>query len=167
MIPLYPNEAGLTFVSPSPDGRWPIDGTPLIDLKGFDTPPTLSAVTLVIPSEEVIGLVRYVQKLGTNRGAWREVFEPQSVGVAVMSIPSSEDLLTLGREVYESRCVGLPRRQGRRQWPGRDLPRPRAPQLHARRLQVPHDAVGIAAHRRRPLPYGDARSPLDGDAHLA
>jgi cytochrome c oxidase cbb3-type subunit I/II len=106
-IPLYPNEAGLTFVSPPPDGRWPLDGTPLIDLKGFgDKPPAFSTLTLVIPSEELIGLVRYVQKLGTNRGAWREVFEPQSVGVAVMSIPSSEELLALGREVYESRCIG-------------------------------------------------------------
>src|SRR5262245_39387500 len=92
VIPLYPNEAGQTFVSPPPDGRWPLDGTPLIDLKGFEKPPALSSVTLVIPSEELIGLVRYVQKLGTNRGAWREVFEPQSVGVAVMSIPSGEDL---------------------------------------------------------------------------
>jgi cytochrome c oxidase cbb3-type subunit I/II len=107
VIPLYPNEAGLTFVSPPPDGRWPLDGTPLIDLKGFgDKPPAFSTLTLVIPSEELIGLVRYVQKLGTNRGAWREVFEPQSVGVAVMSIPSSEELLALGREVYESRCIG-------------------------------------------------------------
>lgn len=107
VIPLYPNEAGLTFVSPPPDGRWPLDGTPLIDLKGFaDKPPTFNSVTLVFPSEELIGLVRYVQKLGTNRGAWREVFEPQTVGVAVMSIPSSEELLALGREVYESRCIG-------------------------------------------------------------
>jgi cytochrome c oxidase cbb3-type subunit I/II len=106
-IPLYPNETGLTFVSPSPDGRWPLDGTPLIDLKGFEDPaPTFSAVTLVVPSEELIGLVRYVQKLGTNRGAWREVFEPQAVSVSVMTIPQTEDLLTLGREVYANHCVG-------------------------------------------------------------
>src|SRR5207302_836927 len=45
-------------------------------------------------------------KLGTNRGAWREVFEPQTVGFSVMTIPRSQDLLTLGREVYNSRCVG-------------------------------------------------------------
>jgi cytochrome c oxidase cbb3-type subunit I/II len=106
-IPLYPNETGLTFVPPALDGRWPLDGTPLIDLTGFgDKPPTLSAVTLVLPSEDLVGLVRYVQKLGTNRGAWRELFEPQAVSVAVMTIPSSEDLLRVGREVYETRCIG-------------------------------------------------------------
>ena len=106
-IALYPNADGLTFVSPSPDGRWPLDGTPVIDLNGFgDKPPALERVTLVFPTQELVGLVRYVQKLGTNRGAWREVFEPQTVGVSVMNIPSSQELLTLGREVYNTRCVG-------------------------------------------------------------
>ncbi len=128
LIPLYPNETGLTFVPPSPEGRWPLDGTPLIDLKGFgDKPPPLTAVTLVIPSQEVIGLVRYVQKLGTNRGAWREVFEPQSVGVAVMDIPSSEELLALGREVYAARCVGCHGTKGDGNGPAATFlfPRPR------------------------------------------
>jgi cytochrome c oxidase cbb3-type subunit 2 len=107
VIPLHPNETGLTFVPPAPDGRWPLDGTPLLDLKGFADPaPTFATVTLVAPSEELVGLVRYVQKLGTNRGAWREVFEPQAVNVSVMTIPPSEDLLHLGREVYEGHCVG-------------------------------------------------------------
>jgi cytochrome c oxidase cbb3-type subunit I/II len=106
-IALYPNADGLTFVSPAPDGRWPLDGTPVIDLTGFgDKPPALERVTLVFPTEELVGLVRYIQKLGTNRGAWREVFEPQTVGVSVMNIPSSQELLTLGREVYTTRCVG-------------------------------------------------------------
>jgi len=106
-IALYPNADGLTFVSPAPDGRWPLDGTPVIDLKGFgDKPPALERVTLVFPTQELVGLVRYIQKLGTNRGAWREVFEPQTVGVSVMNIPSSQELLTLGREVYNTRCVG-------------------------------------------------------------
>jgi cytochrome c oxidase cbb3-type subunit 2 len=106
-IRLYPNADGLTFVPPGPDGLWPIEGAPVIDLTGFQqTPPALTALTLVLPSQEMVGLVRYIQKLGTNRGAWREVFEPQNVGVSVMSIPGGRDLLTLGRQVYESRCVG-------------------------------------------------------------
>jgi cytochrome c oxidase cbb3-type subunit I/II len=106
-IALYPNADGLTFVSPSPDGRWPLDGTPVIDLRGFgDKPPALERVTLVFATQELVGLVRYIQKLGTNRGAWREVFEPQTVGVSVMNIPSSQELLALGREVYHTRCVG-------------------------------------------------------------
>jgi cytochrome c oxidase cbb3-type subunit I/II len=106
-IRLYPNADGLTFVPPTPDGRWPLAGSPVIDLTGFQqAPPALTSITLVVPSEEMVGLVRYVQKLGTNRGAWREVFEPQNVGVSVMSIPSGRDLLALGRQVYQSRCIG-------------------------------------------------------------
>jgi cytochrome c oxidase cbb3-type subunit 2 len=106
-IRLYPNADGLTFVPPAPDGRWPIEGSPVIDLTGFgQAPPALTALTLVLPSPEMVGLVRYIQKLGTNRGAWREVFEPQNVAVSVMSIPNGQDLLALGRQVYESRCIG-------------------------------------------------------------
>src|SRR5437899_3063116 len=106
-IPLYPNPEGLAFVSPPANAQWPLDGTPVIDLKGFgDRPPTLEAVTLVFPTAELVGLVRYIQKLGTNRGAWREVFEPQAVGVSVMNSPRSQDLLALGREVYQARCSG-------------------------------------------------------------
>jgi len=112
-IPLYPNDEGLTFVAPPGNGPWPLDGTPVIDLKGFgDKPPALERVTLVFPTQELVGLVRYIQKLGTNRGAWREVFEPQTVGVSVMNIPRSRDLLTLGREVYQARCVGCHGKSG-------------------------------------------------------
>jgi cytochrome c oxidase cbb3-type subunit I/II len=127
-IPLYPNETGLIFVSPPPDGQWPLDGTPVIDLTGFgEKPPAFTAVTLVVPSQDLIGLVRYVQKLGTNRGAWREVFEPQSLGVSVMTIPPSEDLLALGREVYEDHCVGCHGAKGDGNGPAATFlfPRPR------------------------------------------
>jgi len=106
-IRLYPNETGLTFVPPGPEGAGPLDGNPVIDLTGFkEKPPALTAVTLVRPTQEMVGLVRYIQKLGTNRGAWREVFEPQNVGISGMTIPSGPDLVALGREVYQSRCVG-------------------------------------------------------------
>jgi len=106
-IPLYPNAAGLTFVPPPPSGQWPLDGTPQIDFKGFGAePPSLSTVTLVLPSAETIGLVRYLQKLGTNRGAWREVFEPHLVNISVINVSPREDLLVLGREVYRARCAG-------------------------------------------------------------
>ncbi len=108
-IPLYPNEEGLTFVHPRPDGELPIDGTPRLDLTPFKNhppAPPLTAVLLVIPTKELVGLVAYVQKLGTNRGAWREVFEPQNLAVSVMTIPESEDLLTRGKAVFQQRCIG-------------------------------------------------------------
>jgi len=112
-ISLYPNAEGVTFVSPPANGQWPLDGTPVVDLKGLgDKPPALERVTLVFPTQELVGLVRYIQKLGTNRGAWREVFEPQTVGVSVMNIPRSQDFLSLGREVYQARCVGCHGKEG-------------------------------------------------------
>ena len=106
-ITLYPNEKGLVFVSPPPDGAWPLDGTPVLDLTGFkDSAPAFTSVTLVLPSPEMVGLVRYVQKLGMNRGSWRDVFAPQAMSVSVMTVPVSEELLTVGRRVYEARCLG-------------------------------------------------------------
>ncbi len=104
---LFPNERGLTFVRPRPDEELPIDGKPALDFTGFiEEPPRMSSVLLVIPTQELVGLVAYIQKLGMNRGAWREVFEPQNLAVSIMKIPESEDLLTRGNEVYEQRCVG-------------------------------------------------------------
>jgi len=104
---LFPNEQGLTFVRPRPDGELPIDGRPVVDLTPFkERRPEFRELLLVVPTRELVGLVRYIQKLGTNRGAWREAFEPQNVGLAVMTIPSTEDLLARGKAVYEARCVG-------------------------------------------------------------
>jgi cytochrome c oxidase cbb3-type subunit I/II len=108
-IPLYPNEEGLAFVHPRADGDYPIDGVPQLDLTAYQAHPPIPAVRsvlLVIPTKELVGLVAYVQKLGMNRGAWREVFEPQNVDVSTMRIPESEGLLTRGREVFAQRCIG-------------------------------------------------------------
>jgi cytochrome c oxidase cbb3-type subunit I/II len=151
-IPLYPNPAGLTFVPPPADGRWPLDGTPVIDLKGFgDKPPELSAVTLVLPSLDVVGLVKYVQKLGTNRGAWREVFEPQAVNVSVMTIPTSADLLDLGRVVYKTRCVGCHGPKGDGNGPAATFLSPR-----------PRDFT-LGVFKFRTTPSGSL--PTDGDLY--
>src|SRR6266511_620133 len=104
---LFPNERGLTFVRPRPDAALPIDGKPALDFTGFiEEPPTMSSVLLVMPTQELVGLVAYIQKLGMNRGAWREVFEPQNLVVSIMTTTESEDFLTRGNEVYEQRCVG-------------------------------------------------------------
>ena len=151
-IPLYPNPAGLTFVPPPADGRWPLDGTPVIDLKGFgDKPPALTAVTLVLPSLDVVGLVKYVQKLGTNRGAWREVFEPQAVSVSVMTIPASADLLDLGRGVYKTRCIGCHGPKGDGNGPAATFLSPR-----------PRDFT-LGVFKFRTTPSGSL--PTDGDLY--
>ena len=151
-IPLYPNADGLAFVAPPASGRWPLDGTPVIDLQAFgERPPAFTSVTLLFPTQELVGLVRYIQKLGTNRGAWREVFEPQMVSVSVMHIPSSPDLLALGRGVYYSRCVGCHGKSGDGNGPAATFlaPRPR------------NFALGIFKFRTTP----SGSLPTDGDLY--
>jgi cytochrome c oxidase cbb3-type subunit 2 len=104
---IFPSASGVTFVPPRADGELPIDGAPVLDVTPFGAkPPALTSVRLVIPNREMVALVRYLQKLGTNRGAWREVFEPQSVSFSVMTIPSTRDLEVRGKHVYLRRCTG-------------------------------------------------------------
>jgi cytochrome c oxidase cbb3-type subunit I/II len=101
---LVPDASGLTFVPPSTDGGLPLDATPMIDVSHLKTPP--ATLRLVTPTADLVDLVRYLQKLGTNRGVWRDAFEPQNVGVTVMTVPDRSDLLERGRTVYRQRCLG-------------------------------------------------------------
>jgi cytochrome c oxidase cbb3-type subunit I/II len=41
-----------------------------------------------------------------NRGKWRDLFEPQEMEGAGISMPRSEEWIEHGKEVYERRCVG-------------------------------------------------------------
>jgi cytochrome c oxidase cbb3-type subunit I/II len=109
-VPLFVNEHGLAFVRPGADG-FPVDGTPLLDLSlrgatAAARPAPLAAVRFIAPSPDMVALVRYVQKLGTNRGAWRDVFEPQNTSVAGSGIPDTEANRELGKEVFTAHCVG-------------------------------------------------------------
>jgi len=61
---------------------------------------------VVVPSEEMRGLVAYLQKLGTNRGVWRDVYAAQTLSASVMSIPRTEAQVARGKLVYERRCIG-------------------------------------------------------------
>jgi cytochrome c oxidase cbb3-type subunit 2 len=104
---LFPDESGLTFVTPRPDGGLPIDGIPVLDLTHLGGRSTTTAIVrLVIPARETVGLVRYLQKLGTSRGVWRDVFEPQNPAVTAIQIPRGQDVVARGRAVYERRCIG-------------------------------------------------------------
>jgi cytochrome c oxidase cbb3-type subunit 2 len=104
---LFPDESGLAFVTPRPDGGLPIDGLPVLDLAHLGGRSTATAtVRLVIPTRETVGLVRYLQKLGTSRGIWRDVFEPQNPPVTAIQIPLGQDVVARGRAVYEGRCIG-------------------------------------------------------------
>ncbi|HET9490050.1 MAG TPA: cbb3-type cytochrome c oxidase subunit II [Methylomirabilota bacterium] len=104
-IQLHPNPEGLAFAEQT-------DGTPALAVTNLPEPYNQletwkgKTLTVVVPTEELRGLVAYIQKLGMNRGTWRDVFEPQNLSASVMSIPRTEGLEARGREIYERRCVG-------------------------------------------------------------
>lgn len=94
---LTPNAEGLLFVPER--GRYPIVFTPNDEYTG-------ERVTLAVMSEELDGLIAYLQKLGMNRGKWRDRFEPQLVEASQISIPATDEWLAHGRQVYQRRCQG-------------------------------------------------------------
>lgn len=67
-----------------------------------DGPPELNA--------DGRALVAYLQKLGTDIGDWRETFAPTRLGGgAAMTVGAGgadDEVLALGRDVYQRRCVG-------------------------------------------------------------
>ena len=83
-IQILPNIDGLAFARER-------DGVPVLNFDPLPDPPKTNTITLVTPTREAEGLVAYIQKLGMNRGQWRDLFEPQRVFVSQFSIPESED----------------------------------------------------------------------------
>lgn len=60
-------------------------------------------------NEDGQALIAYIQKLGTGIGDWRETFTPTrlTVGAALqLSERDRASLLSLGKAVYERRCIG-------------------------------------------------------------
>ncbi len=97
IILLTPNEQGLLYVPER--GKYPVIFTPNEEYKG-DT------VQLLGDTEDLRGLVAYLQKLGTNRGKWRDRFEPQRMEASQVTVPRSEEWIGYGKQVYERRCLG-------------------------------------------------------------
>jgi cytochrome c oxidase cbb3-type subunit I/II len=63
-------------------------------------------VKIAAETDELHALIAYVQKLGMNRGKWRDLFEPQQIEVTEASFPRSASMIAYGKEVYERRCMG-------------------------------------------------------------
>ncbi len=94
---LTPNAEGLLFVPER--GKYPVVFTPNDEYTG-DT------VQLAVITQELKGLIAYLQKLGMNRGKWRDTFPPQRLEASQVSIPRSEEWIAYGKEIYERRCLG-------------------------------------------------------------
>jgi cytochrome c oxidase cbb3-type subunit I/II len=96
-IDLTPDPDGMAFVHEH--GKYPVILTPNGEYTG-------KTVTLLVNTHELRALVAYVQKLGMNRGKWRDLFEPQLLPASNIELPKSEEFITYGKEVYQRRCVG-------------------------------------------------------------
>tara|TARA_B110000503_G_scaffold53131_2_gene85431 strand:+ start:3462 stop:5162 length:1701 start_codon:yes stop_codon:yes gene_type:complete len=94
---LTPNEDGLLFVKKK--GTYPVVFTPNDEFKG-------NSVELISSTDDLTDLISYIQKLGINRGKWRDLFEPQQLDATDISMPKSEEWIDYGKEVYRRRCVG-------------------------------------------------------------
>ena len=98
-IKLTPNSDGLLFVPQLARGKFPLIWTPNKEYTG-DT------VRIAAETDDLKGLVAYVQKLGMNRGKWRDLFEPQEIEITDVTLPRSSEWIAYGKEVYERRCIG-------------------------------------------------------------
>ena len=97
-VKLTPNEQGLLFVSTEAQGKYPVIWTPNKEYAG-------DSVRLVAETADIHALIAYVQKLGMNRGKWREAFEPEEVDGSRIALPRSPEWIARGKEVYERRCI--------------------------------------------------------------
>ena len=98
-IRLTPNADGLLFVPMQARDKAPIILTPRKEYTG-------TTVKIAAETPDLQALIAYVQKLGMNRGKWRDLFEPQSVEVMDVTMPRSEEWIAHGKQVYERRCLG-------------------------------------------------------------
>ena len=98
-IKLTPNADGLLFVPMQAHDKFPLIWTPNKEYTG-DT------VKIAAETDELRALIAYVQKLGMNRGKWRDLFEPQQLEFTQASFPRSAQLIAYGKEVYQTRCMG-------------------------------------------------------------
>jgi cytochrome c oxidase cbb3-type subunit I/II len=98
-IKLTPNSDALLFVPLQARDKAPVILIPNKEFGG-------DSVTLAAETEDLHALVAYVQKLGMNRGKWRDVFEPQQVEFMDVTLPRSSEWTKYGKEVYERRCLG-------------------------------------------------------------
>jgi cytochrome c oxidase cbb3-type subunit 2 len=95
---LTPNQDGLLFVPSVAQGKYPVIWTPNDEFTG-------DAVTIVAETPDIEALIAYVQKLGMNRGRWRELYEPETVAGSQIALPRSAEWIARGKAVYGRRCI--------------------------------------------------------------
>ena len=90
-IKLTPNADGLLFVPMAARGKYAADP----DAQRANI--TGDAVKIAAETEALEALIAYVQKLGMNRGKWRELFEPKRIEVVDVTMPRSDEWMPTAR----------------------------------------------------------------------
>ena len=98
-IKLTPNAEGLLFVPLQAHDKVPVIVIPNQEYKG-------ETVKIAAETKDLEALLAYVQKLGMDRGKWRDLFEPQQLEVMDVTFPRSSEWIAHGKEVYQRRCLG-------------------------------------------------------------
>jgi cytochrome c oxidase cbb3-type subunit 2 len=97
-IKLTPNADGLLFVPMTARGKFPVIWTPNDEYTG-------STLKLVAETPDIQALIAYIQRLGMNRGRWREQFEPADIDGGKIALPRSPEWIAYGKQVFERRCI--------------------------------------------------------------
>ena len=103
-IRLTPNSDGLLFVPRSARGKAPVIQPPNEEFN-------LDSVRIAAETEDLEALVAYVQKLGMNRGKWRDLFEPQQLEVMDVDLPALGGMDRPRQGGLRAALPRLPRRQ--------------------------------------------------------
>jgi cytochrome c oxidase cbb3-type subunit 2 len=99
LVELTPNADGLLFAPMSARGKHPVITRPNDEFDG-------DALTLVAETPKIAALTAYVQKLGMQRGKWRELYTPDESELPVVDMERSDEMIARGRIVYEENCLG-------------------------------------------------------------
>ena len=140
-------------------GKLPLIWTPNKEYTG-DT------LRIAAETDDLHSLIAYVQKLGMNRGKWRDLFEPQEIEVTDVTVPRSAEWIAYGKEVYERRCIGCHGVKGDGNGPAATFmfnQRPRNFSVGV--VQVPAEPEA-GTDRRRPVADHHPRRARHGDAGL-
>ena len=97
-VKLTPNADGVLFVPMDARGKHPIVWTPNQEFDG-------DSLKVVAETREVQALTAYIQKLGTNRGQWRDLALAEEIEGSKVVLERSDDWIGRGKLVYERRCV--------------------------------------------------------------
>ncbi len=97
-VKLTPNADGLLFVPLVAQHKYPLIWLPNQEYGG-------STIKLVAETHDIEALTAYIQKLGMNRGLWRDAFQPEEVDGSRIALPRSDIWIGYGKQVYERRCM--------------------------------------------------------------